>query len=199
MTQLKGFKLVTILVSVFKKVESEDKKNRINFLIKLKSRNNYQNGVFESIFTTIISNIQKSLVEVSGWIIDSVLDHNISVCKCNLLAGNSYIRLTEKLDHPKKVLIKIENIDDIECFKGSIVRYLNSVNHQPAIIAKADKSFAKKLDFKDMKFPVNVKDIHKIEKTNSIGICVFGFENKEKHTIYVLKNGVKKNMLIYYW
>ena len=178
------------------------KKNRINFLIKLKSRNNYQkseiDGVFESIFTTIISNIQKSLGKVSGWIIDSVIDHNISVCKCNLLAGNSYIRLTEKLDHPKKVLIKIENIDDIECFKGSIVRYLNSVNHQPAIIAKADKSFAKKLDFKDMKFPVNVKDIHKIEKTNSIGICVFGFENKEKHTIYVLKNGVKKNMLIYY-
>ena len=69
------------------------KKNRINFLIKLKSRNNYQkseiDGVFESIFTTIISNIQKSLGKVSGWIIDSVIDHNISVCKCNLLAGNS--------------------------------------------------------------------------------------------------------------
>ena len=35
-------------------------------------------------------------------------------------------------------------------------------------------------------------------KKNSIGIRVFGYENKEKHPIYVSKNAVKKNMLIFY-
>ena len=38
-----------------------------------------------------------------------------------------------------------------------------------------------------MKFPVKIRDIHKIEKKNSIGITVFGYENKEKYPIYVLK------------
>ena len=45
-----------------------------------------------------------------------------------------------------------------------------------------------KLDFKDIKFPVKVRDIHKIEKNNSIGISVFGYGNKEKHPIYASKN-----------
>ena len=44
-------------------------------------------------------------------------------------------------------------------------------------IRKADKKFAKIFGFKDMKFPVKIRDIHKIErkKRNCIGIIVFGF------------------------
>ena len=38
-----------------------------------------------------------------------------------------------------------------------------------------------------MKFPLKVRDIHKIEKKNSIGISVFGYENKENHPLYVSK------------
>ena len=33
---------------------------------------------------------------------------------------------------------------------------------------KADKDFAEKLDFKDIKFPVTIRDIHKIEKKKRI-------------------------------
>ena len=47
--------------------------------------------------------------------------------------------------------------------------------------------YQKKINFKDIKFPVGVRDIHKIEKKNSIGISVFGYEEKEKHPIYVSK------------
>ena len=36
-----------------------------------------------------------------------------------------------------------------------------------------------------MKFPVKIRDIHKIEKRNSIDISAFGHENKEKYPIYV--------------
>ena len=48
-------------------------------------------------------------------------------------------------------MINIKNIDNNECFKWSTVRYLNPANHHPARITKADKDFAKKLDFKDIK------------------------------------------------
>ena len=51
-------------------------------------------------------------------------------------------------------------------------------DHHPARIAKADKYFAKKLDLKDIKFPLKVRDIHKIEIKNSINIGIFGYNDK---------------------
>ena len=107
---------------------------------------------------------KKSSGTVSGWIIDSVIENNLSISKCNPLAGSSYIKLPKELDHPRKELLNIQNIDDNECFKWGIVRYLNPSNHHLSKITKADKSFPKKLDFKDIKVPVKVRDIHKIEK-----------------------------------
>ena len=69
-------------------------------------------------------------------------------------------------------MINIQNIDDNECFKWCLARYLNPANHHPARIQKADKDFAKILDFKDINFPVKIRDIHKIKKKkkDSIGI-----------------------------
>ena len=52
--------------------------------------------VFQLIYTTVISNIPKSLGKDSGWIVDSLIDHNISVSKYNPLAGSSYIRLPKE-------------------------------------------------------------------------------------------------------
>ena len=71
-------------------------------------------------------------------------------------------------------MINIQNIDDNECFKWSLVRYLNLADRNPAGITKAGKDFAKKLDFKDITFPVKNRDIHLSEKQNSIGISDFG-------------------------
>ena len=58
--------------------------------------------MFESIYSTIISNIRKSLGKGSGWIIDSVIDRTITISKYNLLAGSSYIKSPKELDHPRK-------------------------------------------------------------------------------------------------
>ena len=63
-----------------------------------------------------------------------------------------------------------------------MVRYLNPEDHNPKRITKAVKDLTKTLDFKDLKFPVKIRDIHKIEEKN-IGITVFGYENKEKYPI----------------
>ena len=58
------------------------------------------------------------------------------------------------------------------------------MHHNPRRITKADKYFGKKLNFKETKFPVKIRDIHKIEKKNSIAISASGYENKERHPIY---------------
>ena len=45
--------------------------------------------------------------------------------------------------------------------------------------------------FKDIKFPVRIRNIHKIEKKNCASIGGFNYENKEKYQIYMLKNTFK--------
>ena len=86
-------------------------------------------------------------------------------------------------------MIDIQNTDENECLKWCLVRYLNPADHHPARITKSNKACAKNLDFKDIKFSVKVRDIHEIEKKkkSSIGISVFRYETKEKHSIYALK------------
>ena len=64
---------------------------------------------------------------------------------------------------------------------------LKSCRSSPARITKADKDFAKELSFKDLKFPVKIRNIYKIQKKNSISIRVFGYENKEKNQIHESK------------
>ena len=74
-----------------------------------------------------------------------------------------------------------------------MVRYLNPEDHNPRRITKSDQYFAKRFDFKGIKLPVKTRDIHKIEKKNSIRIRAFVYENKEKHPIYVSKKYCKEN------
>ena len=76
-----------------------------------------------------MENIQKSLGKDSGWIIDSVIYHAISISKYNPLAGISYIKLPKELNYPRKGLINIQDTDDNECFKWCLV--LKSDCHLP--------------------------------------------------------------------
>ena len=109
---------MTTLVLVFKKIESEDKTKFDNFYSSLKAditiNKSNIDDVFQSTYTTFMTNIQKSL---GNRIIHPVIDHTVSISKYNPLAGSSYIKLPKELDHPRKGLINIQNIDDNECFK----------------------------------------------------------------------------------
>ena len=160
---------MTPLVLVFKKIKSEDKTKYDNFYSSSKEEINSNeraiHDAFQSIYTITITNKQKSLEKGSCWIIDLIIDHTISNSKYNPIAASSYIKLPEELDHLRKGLINIhdnEYTDDIEFFKSCLVRYLNPAANHPARITKVYKDFAKTLDFKDINFPVKIRDIHKI-------------------------------------
>ena len=117
---------MTTLVLVVKKMESEDKTKYNTFYSHSRAETIINESdiedVFKSIYTTVITNIQKSFRKGSGWIIDSVIDHNIIISKCNPLAGSSYIKLSKDLGHSRKGLINIQNIYDNECCKWCLVR-----------------------------------------------------------------------------
>ena len=73
LTQLRGFKFVTALVLVLKKIKSEEKTEYDNFYSSSKAEiifnNNEIDYVFQSIYTTVITSKQKSLGKDSGWIL----------------------------------------------------------------------------------------------------------------------------------
>ena len=72
------------------------------------------------------------------------------------LDGSSYKKLLKELNHPRKGLINIQNIDGNECLKWNLVRYLNLADYHPAKIIRDDKNFLKKLDFKAIKPPIKI-------------------------------------------
>ena len=182
---------------MFKKIESKDETIYENFYSSWKAETiineNDIDDVFKSIHTTIITNIQKSLGKGSGLIIDSVIGHTISIWKNDPLAGNSYIKLPVELDHPRKGLINIQNVDDNECFKWCSVKYLNSADHNPRRITKHDKEFAKRLDFKDIKLPVKIRDIPKPKKKNP-SVLVFLMMKIKKNNLCIKKCWEEKHV-----
>ena len=156
LSELKGFKFVITLVLEFKKIQSDDKTLQGTFYSNSKAETIINlsdiDDVFKSIYITAISNIQKSLGQGSGWIIDSVIDNNVNVSKYNIIAGSSYIKLPKELDHLRKCLNNIQNIADNECFKWCLKWCLHFADRKLARITKADKDFAKRLDFNEIKF-----------------------------------------------
>ena len=52
----------------------------------------------------------------------------------------------------------------INALKWFLVRHLNPADRNPVRITKTDKDFAKKLDFKDIKFLGKTTDIRKTKK-----------------------------------
>lgn len=61
-------------------------------------------------------------------------------------------------------MIKIQNVDENECLKWCLVRYLHLDDKNLARIRKIGKYFGRQLDFKDILFFVKFRNTHKIEK-----------------------------------
>ena len=81
MSQVRGFKFVTILVFEFQKKMIWKIHNNFYSNSKAEAIISVSNNddAFESICSSIISNIQKSLGKGLGWIADSVFDSNINI------------------------------------------------------------------------------------------------------------------------
>ena len=85
---------MTALVQVLEKIESKDNGKYDTFYSHSKAEtiineSDIDGNVFKSIYTTVISNIQKKFRKGSNWIIDSVIKHKVNTSKYNPLAGSS--------------------------------------------------------------------------------------------------------------
>jgi len=82
-----------------------------------------------------------------------------------------------------------ENKTDNQCFKWCIARALNPVkDHLERITGKLEEQ-AETLNFKNISFPVKLRDINKFEKQNpTLSLNVVGYDdddNDKKKIIYL--------------
>ena len=157
--------------------------------------------MFQPIYTKIIKKIQKSLGVGSDWIIDSVIDHTISISKYNSLAGSSYIKLPKELDHPRKGLINIQSNHNNESCKWCLVVQLNPADHnarreEPQ---KLIRNLQKDLILKRENFQSKLEKFIKLKKRVPLALAFLFMKIRKNIQSMNQKNVTKKNMLTYYW
>ena len=141
----------------------------------------------------ILNMIDKWVSEGSGWVIDRIDSHHINVTLYKPLNGSSYIELPTELRNPKKGLIKIKN-KDAECFRWCHIGHLNPQEKDPQRIKKEEKKMINELNYEGIESPVSQKHYNKVEKRNSIGINVFGYENGRPFPIHISKETFEDQM-----
>ena len=98
-------------------------------------------------------------------------------------------------------MINTQNIDDNECFKWSIVRYVYPANHHLARITKRNKEFAKNLILRTKNIPSKLETFTKLEnkQTKRIPLALVFLAMKIQKNIHSMyqKKVVKKHILIY--
>ena len=120
----------------------------------------------------------------SGWYFKEVKRLEIHIVEYKPIKGSSCIPLPEFIKK-KNAIINIKNEDD-KCFLWSILRYLHPKEIHGERLTDLIK-YENDLNFKEINFPVKVKDIQKFENNNPDlpGINVFSVNDNNK--IYPLK------------
>ena len=113
------------------------------------------------------------------------------------LRGNSYIPVPKELRNSKKGLINLKN-EDNKCFLWCHIRHKNPAKKDPQRVKISDKEFVQKLDYSGITFPVQIKDVGKIEKQNSINISIFGYENEKLYPIRISEEKYDDHMDLLY-
>ncbi|XP_022784021.1 uncharacterized protein LOC111324675 [Stylophora pistillata] len=132
--------------------------------------------LYEECVEKMIKSLEKFERNGSGWKFHRVEGLDLHMVKYTPLKGSSYIKLPKHLAD-KKAIINMENEDD-ECFKWCVTRAFNPVQSHPSRITKILRKQAEKLVWDEIKFPMEVKSIHRFEKLNpEIGVNVYMYEN----------------------
>ena len=196
LNHIRGLKFVqTVKITFMKQTQENIHVKDVYFNTKPYTiiHNNDIDGSIKLSTEEIINKAAVWLSEGSGWTIDRVLNHYLNISRYEPLNGSSYIELPKELQNSKKGLINIKNNDN-ECFRWCHIRHLNSGGNEPNRIKKTDKAYISKLNYKNVQFPISLKDYPVIERQNNIKINVFSLENKQPFPIYISKETYKEEL-----
>ena len=150
-------------------------------IVSVRNRNLTRLGglgeLLDEVMKEISGKLTKYDVNGSGWVFDIILSHDLHVSENNPTKGSSYLELPKSLRHNMKGLINIINYDE-KCFLWCHVRHLNPQEDNPNRVKKVDRVFAEKLNYRGIRFPVEISQIGRVEKQNEICVNVFGYANR---------------------
>ena len=137
----------------------------------------------------ILNNISIYQKNGSGWYFKEVVRLEIHIVEYKPMNGGSYIPLPEFIKK-KNAIINMKNKDD-KCFLWSVLRYPYPKEVHGERLCDL-KKYENNLNFKQINFPVKVKDITKFENQNPdlLGINVFSVNDNNK--VYPLRINQKK-------
>ena len=140
--------------------------------------------ILKEMIIEILGNLIIYQKKGTGWYFKEVKRLEIHIVEYKPMKGSSYIPLPEFIKK-KNAIINIKNEDD-KCFLWSILRYLHPKEIHGERLTDLIK-YENDLNFKEINFPVKVKDITKFENNNLDlpGINVFSVNDNNK--IYPLR------------
>lgn len=116
----------------------------------------------------------------SGFIFSKIISTKIKQYKYKYQRASSYIPLQFKSVN----IINVKNTKDNKCFLWSILSKLYPASDHKDRVTKYEK-YEDKINMKGIEYPVQIKDISKVEKQNNLCINVFALEDqKHKHSLY---------------
>ena len=184
--QLKGIKCNETLEVKFEKLGSEGIMIEKSFTFTSRPQVVMNKDDTESALQNMRSDIEVRIdrftMEGSGWAVIGLLNHDLHVNKHDPLAAKSYIPLPAEIQN-KKATVNLKNDDD-RCFIYCLGRALdpNPEKNNLDRVSTHLKTVCETLSLNDIKIPVNVQDLLKIESQYNVSINLYGHSESNKNS-----------------
>lgn len=136
----------------------------------------------------------------SGWSVDEITRHYLTIWPHTPLSARTYIPLPSWIQN-KKATINIKNNDD-KCFIYCIARAIdpNPEKRDLERISKHLKKVCQDLRLNEIETPVSIKSIPEIENKYNVTINIFGHSNNKTdfYPIRITKNHFEKHVNLLY-
>ena len=197
-TLLKGIKCNETLKVKFKKLGSKGRmiEKSLSFTSRpqvIMNEYDIESGL-QSMRSDIEFRIDRFTMEGSGWAVIGLLNHDLHVNSYDPFAARSYIPLPSEIQN-KKATINIKNEDD-KCFSYCLGRALDPFPEKAHLenVSKHLKSVCESLGLNNIKTPVNVQDLPKIETQFKESIYLYGHSDSNIYPIQTTQSTAKKHV-----
>ena len=170
---------------------------------------NFQGTNPEALFDAMLEVVREQFhrvesMEGSGWMLES-FDHVIlAFSEIPAIVGSSYKPLPTELElRRENGIVNVKNLDDDQCFKWSVARYLNPAarKRDAEKLTQKLKDQSEKLDWTCTSFPTPLHELDIFENMNKISVMVFGWDDDEKEVTYLRQPNTRheRNVQLFYY
>ena len=187
LTLLRGIKCNETLEVKFEKIGSGGRVIEKSFTFTSRPQvimNKYDiESALQSMRSDIELRIDRLTMEESGWAVIGLLNHDLHVNNYDPSAARSYIPLPDEIQN-KQATINIKNEDD-KCFIYSLGRALDPSPEKKNLdrVSKHLKNVCESLGLNNIKTPVNVQDLQKIESQFKVSINLYSHSDSNIYPI----------------